>query len=304
MREERGKGNYFVTSALSVWVVCTMLFSCSKESDRIDPERKPKADSFSLKPPNDFPDDLEVLPADSGGTHVAIPLSEEEVYGHYIYLPSGYSPTGANYPLLVFLHGSGEKGNSRDSASYLNRVLVNGPPKLIEADNWAPPFPTVVVSPQCHDAAWNSEKVHQFIDEIVKEYAINDDRVYVTGISMGGNGAFDYISKYGDSSLAAAIVPIAGWGDPQSAEAFLNTPVWAFHNADDSVVRAQSSINMVEAINRMEPSEPARLTIFPTGGHNSWNKPYSSSGMGTESTAYDPYEEDIYSWLFRHAKKE
>ncbi len=256
-----------------------------------------------LPDPNDPQGDLKVLPADRGGSHTAVVLSNSNIYGHYLYLPEGYDKNGPEYPMIVFLHGGGEKGNSMDSAAHLSRVLLHGPPRHIEANQWDPPFPAVVVSPQCHDAEWDAAKLHDFVGRIADEHAINKRRIYFTGLSMGAFGVFEYVSVYGASSLAAAIVPIAGWGNPATASSFVETPVWAFHNLDDTRISANSSIRMIEAINENNPIEKARVTIFSASGHNAWTKPYAGRGMGTESADYDAYDETIYEWFFEHAKK-
>lgn len=248
--------------------------------------------------------DLRALPMDSGGEQKAEYLDpDKNIYGHYSYLPGGYKENGPAYPLIVFLHGSGEKGNSQNNPDELVKVLRNGPPRLIKDNKWASPFPAIVVSPQCHDNWWNPDKIHEFITYIVKKYNINESRIYLTGLSMGGFGTFSYIEKYGDLGYVAAAIPICGGGNPNKAEAFANLPLWAFHGDADKTVVVQKSIEMVEAINKATPKYKAKLTIYSGVKHDSWTMTYDGSGMGKESQAYDPFNEDIYSWLFKYSKK-
>lgn len=247
--------------------------------------------------------DLQVLPKDTGGIQKSETLNTNNTYGHYYYLPGGYTSDGPAYPLIVFLHGSGEKGNSQNNMEDLAKVVRTGLPRLIKDKKWEPAFPAIVVSPQCHDNWWNPDKIHDFIAYIIKQYNINETRIYLTGLSMGGFGTFSYIEKYGDAGYVAAIVPICGGGNPQKAEAYANIPVWAFHGDADKTVLVDKSIEMVEAINKEKPKHKAKLTIYPGVAHDSWTMTYDASGMGKESLAYDPFNEDIYSWMFKYSKK-
>src|SRR5699024_9032372 len=148
----------------------------------------------------------------------------------------------------------------------------------------------------------NPGKIHAFITYIVKKFNVNKNRIYLTGLSMGGFGTFSYIQAYGDLSYAAAVVPICGSGNPGSAGSFVHTPVWAFHGDADKTVLPQGSIEMVNAINEMNPQVKAKLTIYPQIAHNCWSMTYDASGMGKESQAFDPFNEDIYSWMFQYRK--
>src|SRR6185295_14488401 len=103
-----------------------------------------------VTPPSTNP--LDDLPKDTGGEHSAIVLgADRSPYGYYLYKPSGYSSDGPRFPLLVFLHGSGQIGNSKDDATDLDSVLREGPPHLILLGTWAPQYPMIVASAQCHE---------------------------------------------------------------------------------------------------------------------------------------------------------
>lgn len=272
----------FLTLPIVIFVIC----SCSDKNNEMS--------YFNLSN----------LPADTGGTHISCPLgSTESPYGYYVYMPSGYDKTEESfYPVLIFLHGSGEKGNSETDANTLNLVLHNGPPKMITKGTWHPVYPMLVFSPQCHDGGWQAQKVKSFVDYILATYKVNVRRIYLTGLSMGGYGCFQYIGTMGDNSTIAAVVPICGGGNTNQAQNFVNIPVWAFHGEDDSTVLPEKSIDMIEAINATGPIEQARITLYPGIGHNSWDFTYEGTGMGKEDSEYDSFNETIYSWMFRHQK--
>lgn len=248
-------------------------------------------------------DDLLSLPKDTGGTHTAVYYVPDLIpYGYYLYTPSGYEGNQKVYPLMVFLHGAGEKGNSQIDPGTLNKVLANGPPYLINAKKWAPRFPMIVLSPQCHDSWWIPSKVHQLIETITRQYRINTRRIYMTGLSMGGFGTFAYIEAYSDAGFAAAGVPICGGGDPSMASKYQGIPIWAFHGEVDNVVSVSNSIGMVNAINSLNPAVRAKLTLYPNVGHNSWSMTYDGSGMGAEDKSYDAFDESICDWFFKYTK--
>ncbi|MEO9872079.1 carboxylesterase family protein [Ekhidna sp.] len=251
------------------------------------------------------PGDLNSLPIDEGGINEAKVLgSTSAVYGHYVYTPSGYNQNSADYPLLVFLHGSGEKGNSDTNPDDLKKVLVHGPLKLIETEMWSPTFPMIVVAPQLPTGEnWNADNVHDFIQYLIDNYNINESRIYLTGLSLGAIGSFAYIAKYGSDSFVAAVVPIAGQGNTSKGDQYVDIPIWAFHGDNDNTVRTAGSINMVEAINEANPTTRAKLTIYPGVGHNSWTRTYDGSGMGDESTDYDAFNMSIYDWMFTFQKE-
>ena len=145
--------------------------------------------------------DLTVLPKDTGGIHTAIQKADTEAdYGYYIYKPKGYVVDGPEYPLLIFLHGwSPDLGKEP-----LEKILGNGPPRLIEMNKWNPKFPFVVVSPQLTGSTyWPPDKIHDFIEYLIKKYKVNTDRIYLTGLSLGGGGCWYYAGELEDNYIAA-----------------------------------------------------------------------------------------------------
>lgn len=197
---------------------------------------------------------------------------------YLLWLPSDYKKTMAkNFPLLVFLHGSGERGDS------LELVKTNGPPSLIEN---RPDFPFITVSPQCTAGSrWNTEDLQVLLEQLLVKYNIDRDRIYLTGLSMGGFGTWSWACTYPEQF--AAIAPVCGGGDIQFADKLKNLPVWAFHGEADPVVPVKRTVEMVEAVNVKGGS--ARMTIYPAVGHDSWVNAYN--------------DEELYTWLLMHSKK-
>ncbi|MFC1948334.1 dienelactone hydrolase family protein [Chloroflexota bacterium] len=245
--------------------------------------------------------DLEALPIDTGGEHQAYIQGETEVpYGYYIYVPEGGSQNPAKYPVLVFLHGIGECGNSARDVDELELVLVHGPPHMVRTGEWDPPCPMIVASPQTPVEEWQPEKVDVFIRYVIENYPADQSRIYLTGLSMGGDGVYSYLIEMGDRSLVAAAVTICGEGDAGKAKK-AKVPVWIFHGEFDDEVQLQTAIDMAKGFSN---TPEAKLTVFPGMGHGGWSETYSSSGMGTESEKYDPFDISIYDWLLSFSSME
>ncbi len=193
------------------------------------------------------------------------------------WLPSNYKLDKAReFPLIIFLHGSGERGHD------LNLVKKWGPPSVVES---RPGFQFIVLSPQCPENEWwDVSLLNAWLDQMMKLYRIDTSRVYLTGISMGGFATWQWASMHPERF--AAIAPLCGGGDIQFAFRFKTLPVWAFHGSDDTVVPPKRSTEMVEAIQSI--GGPAKLTLYEGVGHVCWRK---------------PYEEDfLYNWFLQCKK--
>lgn len=202
---------------------------------------------------------------------VAVPVRLK----YLLYLPADYDRQ-ASWPLVLFLHGAGERGDN------LEQVKKHGPPKLIAAGKT---FPFIVVSPQCPQHRWwEPFELRTLLDEIVKKYKIDQDRVYVTGLSMGGFGTWS-LAAYAPERMAA-IVPICGGGEPFTARILYGIPVWVFHGAKDTVVPLERSEEMVEALKKSRGN--VKFTVYPEAGHDSWTETYANP--------------KLYEWLLRQKR--
>lgn len=247
--------------------------------------------------------DLSILPKDNGGKHIAVELNDSESpFGYYIYEPEGYSKDGPEYPLLIFLHG----WNPNLGNEPLENVLNGGPPGLIESNRWNPKFPFLVVSPQLKTRYWSPATIHSFIAYLQEKYQVNSNRIYLTGLSLGGGGCWYYVGEIEDNYVAA-MVPISASGAPHLVENLRKVPIWAFHGGLDNTVNAYEnygSVPLVEAINLTEPRVRARLTVYANVGHNAWFMTYDGTGVNYSSQTYDVFDMDIYDWLLAYKKSD
>lgn len=192
-------------------------------------------------------------------------------------LPEGYDadPDRA-WPLLLFLHGAGERGDD------LARVGIHGPLKERRAGR---DIPMVIVAPQVPEGErWTVGRVAAALDAALGQYRIDPDRVYITGLSMGGFGTWEAIARMPERFAAA--VPVCGGGLWLGIGAARGVPVWAFHGAMDPVVPVEASVSMVRALR--EAGGDVRFTVYPDAGHDAWSETYA-----------DPA---LYDWLLSHRR--
>ncbi|HMK39414.1 MAG TPA: dienelactone hydrolase family protein [Bacteroidota bacterium] len=204
-------------------------------------------------------------------------LTRKVRYKYLLYIPPDYS-VETPVPLVLFLHGAGERGNDLDLVKKL------GPPKLIEEGKI---FPFIVVSPQCPaNRWWDAEELNVLIGEIEHTYSVDLDRIYVTGLSMGGFGTWTLGVVYPEKF--AALAPVCGWGEPFAAFRLKEMPIWAFHGAKDPVVPLSKGEEMVEAVRRAGGSP--RFTVYPEAEHDSWTETYDNPAL--------------YSWLLQQTRSQ
>jgi predicted esterase len=213
--------------------------------------------------------------------------------GYWEYLPPRYG-NGARYPLLVFFHGVGENGDG--SLAVLEIVTKNGPPRLVEDDEWPEARPFVLLSPQHPGQGCpGAQEIDEFLGFALDEYDIDLARVYITGLSCGASGSWNYLAQYSDELVAAAVL-VCGDGRSafQAAGCGLGkVPIWAFHGDADSSVNVEGSRSPIESLNACQPpAAEAKLTVYPGVGHDSWTQTYDLSA------GHDPY-----AWLLTHSKE-
>ena len=185
---------------------------------------------------------------------------------YLLYLPKGYSTGDKAWPLVLFLHGAGESGSD------LQKVKIHGPPKHVETGE---DYPFVLVSPQAPTSrrGWEVAALNALIDDVVATHKIDKNRIYVTGLSMGGYGTWALAQAY--PKKFAAIMPICGGGEPAKVEGLKDLPIWVFHGGKDQTVPAKRSEEMVDALKAIDAPK-VKLTIYPDAGHDSWTETYSN----------------------------
>lgn len=219
--------------------------------------------------------------------------------GFYIAVPSRIDSTVEKFPLIIFLHGLGQRGNGKEDLKYL---LYDGIGKVIK-DNRMPvsfavkgeEFSFIVVSPQ-YQKQPNEEEVIQLLDSIVKRYPVRTSRVYISGLSLGARIATLVAAKY--PKRFSAMVPIAGvatnpgMGERCKSLAEANLPVWELHNQDDPMADVNDARRFIDSLNSYSPSVPPRFTIFDKYGHDAWTTALD--------TAYREDRMNIYEWMLQY----
>ncbi len=261
----------------SVLTIFALTLVCSMESAQAeDPLDRFTADTFT-------------------GAHDG--KSPAPVLKYQLLRPAGYQAEGEEkYPLVVFMHGAGERGSD-------NRAQLKHGMREFASDKIMKKHPAFVLAPQVPagqqwvNVPWSAKQhampaqpstsmklTHELIAKLQKEYRIDPRRIYVTGLSMGGFGAWDAASRWPE--LFAACAPICGGGDVAQAAKFKKVPVWAFHGSADNAVKVSRSRDMIAAL-KSAGAEP-RYTEYEGVGHNSWSRAY---GTG-----------ELYEWMFAQQK--
>lgn len=207
---------------------------------------------------------------------------QETTIYYWLYLPAKHDGK-AKLPLLLFLHGAGERGDD------LEVVKKHGPPKLCvnSGGTSQPDWQFITISPQCpKEKRWDAAVLAKLVDHVAAEQKADEKRLYVSGLSMGGSGTWALASKFPDKFAAA--VPMCGRGDESQAEKLTSLPIWGFHGAKDTGSPLSLSETMVNAIKKAG-GEKIKFTIDPEAGHDCWTKAYG-----------DPA---LYKWLLEQQKK-
>lgn len=221
-------------------------------------------------------------------------IEKNDTLPYRILKPDNYNPS-KKYPLILFLHGAGERGNDNEAQ------LVHGS-SLFLRDSIREQFPAFVVFPQCPAASyWSNvnivtdsvskkrtfefrtggeptiamQMLEKLITQLKKDYSIDKKRMYVGGLSMGGMGTFELVRR--NPSLFAAAFPICGGAHPATAPLLLKTNWWIFHGLKDDVVYPELSKKMADAIERR--GGQMKLSLYPNANHNSWDSAFAEKGL-------------------------
>lgn len=198
---------------------------------------------------------------------------------YLLFLPEDYQKqSGKKWPLILFLHGIGQRGDD------LDLVKTHGIAKIVEGQ---PDFPFITISPQCpDDTMWwdHPQTLKAIVDQVRAEYAVDEQRIYLTGLSMGGFGTWGLAMAYPD--LFAAIAPICGGGISEFVGLIRDVPVWAFHGAEDPAIPLQASQRMVDTLRAVGGN--VRFTVYPGVGHDSWTQTYENP--------------ELYEWFLQHSR--
>jgi predicted peptidase len=213
-------------------------------------------------------------------------VTHEGRLDYLCYLPKDYPGTnGQRWPLLLFLHGAGERGTD------IQLAAVHGPLKQVKLGQ---EFPFIIVAPQCATGElWQSEPLLRLLNQVEEKFAVDPKRVYLTGISMGGYGTWQLGLQHPEKF--AAIVPICGGGNlievilgaREKGATVKRLPIWAFHGAKDNVVPLEESERMVTQLKKIGVKE-VKLTIYPEANHDSWTETYKNP--------------ELYEWLLKQSR--
>ena len=204
--------------------------------------------------------------------------------GYLEYLPQGYSGNSNDYPIVIFLHGIGERGTtSTDPTTLKNSVLTVANVGLARYVKNGTQYPFILISPQLKTSygTWPANYVMEVLNHVKTYLRINDQRIYITGLSLGGFGTWTTLGAY--PQVFASAVPICSGGNALSKACVIasaNIPLWGFHGTSDNIVSYTVTTNMINAVNACtpKPSPLAKTTLYSGLAHNIWDKVYLESG--------------------------
>lgn len=229
-------------------------------------------------------------------------IHKQDTLAYRILMPENFDPA-KQYPVLFFLHGSGERGNDNTSQ------LTHGGNLFLKPELRAK-FPAIIIFPQCpEESFWSNVKFNEqdaaerftflkggkpskamkaligLVDQTVKKDYVNPKQVYVGGLSMGGMGTFELLRR--KRKTFAAAFSICGADDIRNVNKFKHIPLWIFHGAKDDVVNPKYSIAIANQLKII--GKEVKVTIYPEANHNSWDNAFAES--------------ELFPWLFEHQKK-
>ncbi len=205
-------------------------------------------------------------------------LDAKMTWNYLLYLPEEYeSNSEQKFPLLLFLHGGGESGSN------INKVKTHGPPAQIASGR---EFPFIVLAPQNPHSKrlWDDTAVMALLDEVERQYRVDRNRVYLSGLSRGAYGAWRLAVQYPDRF--AALIAISGEAPMNYAGWIGDLPIWVFHGNSDPSIDVSSSERMVESLR--QSGNRAKLTIYSDTGHDAWTRTYDNP--------------EVYKWMLEQRR--
>jgi predicted peptidase len=271
-------------NALPLLLLLVLFASCKK--DTASPAAPPNNDLVETSPPYQKPITTDINPY---------------IGGYYEALPYRYKVTSKKYPLLIFLHGGGQNG---DGNKDLPLVLNDGVAKLISELKFPPNFKVngqnfsfIVLSPQFRGVPPDS-MVLSFLDYALKKYRIDESRIYLCGLSMGGVLATEVAGTYTARFAAAVAVAGESFGSERNRSAAGiakgGLALWAMHNADDPTIASYVATDFINLVNSYTPLIKPRLTIFQAFGHDAWTQ-----GL---NPAYKENNMNVYEWMLQYKR--
>ncbi len=239
-----------------------------------------------------------------------------------VFIPDGYSATGPAVPVILFLHGAGQRGTNNDVTNYLDPLISetqHGDHKAIlitpqaakgtqwasvnAGDNWSVGS---YHNAQAGGITNNLQMAMNILDTVLANNNTDKTRVYVTGLSMGGYGAWDAITRFPDRFAAA--MPLSGGGNLDAANLLVGKGIWAYTGASDTVVPPSGSTDMINAISAAgggEINKDGNLIVTVAGGkgHQGWDEFYQADHWHTDGVSRQKegtYGRDVYDWLFSY----
>lgn len=206
---------------------------------------------------------------------------------YLVYVPPGFGTNrNEGWPLMLFLHGSGERGTNPQ------RTAIHGPLNLVKQGT---NFPFIIIAPLCPAGEqWQNDSLLLLLDHVTKKFAVDESRVYLTGLSMGGYGTWNL--AFAHPERFAAIAPVCGGGllldliipSDDTVRKLKALPIWAFHGGKDTVVPVEESEQLVNRLRELGVKN-VKLTVYPNAKHNSWTETYNNP--------------ELYTWLLGQRRK-
>lgn len=295
-----------------LFIIFTPFITCQSGENEITEPQSPQPTIEQFVEETDL-SDLSDLPTDPNYIKVVSLKGENpSPYGYVLRKPEAFGEDGLKYPVLICLHGVGSRGNSQNNPNDINKVDQNSAIRAIKIGAWNPAVPVAVFAPQTNNN-WNPNQLQNFIEYIKSNYAnaTKTNRIYISGFSMGGFGAWSYLEEFGyQNSLIAAAVSMAGAPDGiENVEPLKMMPFWAFHGDKDPTVSVNRSIQVVASFKALYPSQNhQKLTVFTQDDfegqfHRIDNGIYDRTFFNKNHTG-NIFDQDVINWMLRFKRND